>query len=173
MNLQRIAVLSAVAIPLAIVPTGLAKLPSPAVKTIVPGVSVAGVKLGMTTALAKKTLGPGSVCGVAAFPNAKQCTWSVTPNARPDRSPKVTIVTIAGRVRAITIDGGTGGAAIKSYRTARGIGIGSTRAALFSAYPKLKTPFGPDNPTLGSGRTTTSFFVQGGRVKTLQVGSPG
>jgi hypothetical protein len=173
MNLQRIAVLSAIAIPLTIVAVGQAKLPSPKVKTIVPGVSVAGVKLGMTTALAKKTLGPGSVCGVAAFPNAKQCTWSVTPNARPDRSPKITIVTLAGKVRAITVDGGTGGAAIKSFRTVKGIGIGSTRAALFAAYPKLKTPFGADNPSLGSGRTTTSFFIQGGRVKLLQVGSPG
>ena len=173
MNLQRSAVLSAIAIPLTIVPVGQAKLPAPKVKTIVPGVSVAGVKLGMTTALAKKTLGPGSICGVAAFPNAKQCTWSATPNARPDRGPKITILTLGGKVRAIEVDGGTGGAAIKAFRTSKGVGIGSTRAALFAAYPKLKTPFGPDNPSLGSGRTTTSFFIKGGRINSLQVGSPG
>ena len=169
MNLRRIAVPCALAVALGLASTAEAKLPTPAVTTIVPGVSVAGVKLGMKTAAAKKLWGPGSVCGPAATgPGGTQCTWSVTPNAQPDLSPKLTIVLIKGKVRVITVDGGTGGPAIKAFRTAEKIGVGSTQAALEKAYPGIST----ETNGLGSGPTVTYFSTKNGRVQSIQVGSP-
>ena len=47
MTLRRLALPSALAVTLALAPAAVAKLPAPATTTIVPGVSVAGVKLGM------------------------------------------------------------------------------------------------------------------------------
>ena len=175
MTLTRVVLPAALAAALALAPTAAAKLPAPPVTTIVPGQSVGGVKLGMKTATAKATWGPGFTCGAAAAgPGTTQCTWSATPNARPDRGAKLSVVLIAGRVRAITVDGGAGAtpASVKALRTSKGIGIGSTRAAFRAAYPGAKTPSGPDNPTLGAGATITSFFLAGGRVRSIQVGSP-
>jgi hypothetical protein len=172
-HLRRVAVPSALILALVLVPAAEAKLPNPKVTTIVPGKSVAGVKLGMRLAVAKQTWGPGSKCGAgAAGPGSTSCTWSATPNAQPDRGPKLILLSIGGKVRAITVDGGTGGTAIKTFRTAKGIGVGSTLAALRAAYAGLGTSLGPDNPSLGSGPTITSFYVKGGRVKSIQVGSP-
>ena len=80
---------------------------------------------------------------------------------------------IAGKVRAITVDGGGGGPAITKFATAKGIRIGSTRTALQAAYPGLSTAaLGPANPSIGSGRTITSFYVPANRVRSIQVGSP-
>ena len=59
-------------------------------------------------------------------------------------------MSVGGKVRAITVDGGT---AIKAFRTSKDIGIGATVAALRAAHPGLATPLGPDNPSLGSGAT--------------------
>lgn len=169
MNARRIAVPSALVLALMLIPAAQAKLPAPSVSTVVPGKSVAGVKLGMTLSAAKTKWGAGSTCGPAAWPNATQCTWSVTS---APKSPKLTLVSIGGKVRAIAIDGGTGGAAIKAFKTSKGIGIGSTRAALTGAYGTLETALGPDNPSLGTGKTVTSFYVKGGRVQSMQVGAP-
>jgi hypothetical protein len=127
----------------------------------------------MKLSVAKQTWGSGFKCGPgAAGPGSTQCTWSKTPNAQPDRGPKLILLGIGGKVRAITVDGGTGGPAIKAFRTAKGIGVGSTLAALRAAYPALGTSLGPDNPSLGSGPTITSFYTKGRRVKSIQVGSP-
>jgi hypothetical protein len=49
--------------------------------------------------------------------------------------------------------------------------VGSTLAVLRAAYPALETSV-PDNPSLGSGPTITSFHTKGGRVRSIQVGSP-
>ncbi len=173
MTLRRALVPSALVLTLALVPAAQAKLPANTAMTIVPGQSVGAVKLGMATAVAKAKWGPGFACGAAAAgPGSTQCTWSATPNARPDRGAKLTIVMIGGKVRAITVAGGTGVAAIRTIRTAKGIGVTSTRAAFAAAYPGARTPYGPDNPTLGAGKTSTTFSMVGGRVDAIQVGSP-
>ena len=173
MRLRHIVVPGVLMLSMALVSTAEAKLPAPKVTTIVPGKSVAGARLGMKLSVARKKWGAGSKCAAAAAgPGSIACTWSVTPNAQPDRSPKLILVSIRGRVRAITVDGGTGGRAIKAYRTKKRIGIGSTAAALRKAYPRLGSSLGPDNPSLGSGRTITSFYLKGGRVRSIQVGSP-
>jgi hypothetical protein len=167
---SRLAIPSTLALGLLLVPAAGAKLPEPSVTTIVTGKSVAGVKLGMTLAAAKRKWGAGSKCGAAAAgPGSTYCTWSTTSSPQ---SPKLTLVAIGGKVRAITVDGGTGGAAIKAFKTSKGIGIGSTKSALQAAYPALGSSLGPDNPSLGSGATITSFYTKGGRIKSLQVGSP-
>lgn len=173
MRLRHALIPSALALSLALVPAAEAKLPANTVMTIVPGQSVGAVKLGMTTAAAKAKWGPGFACGAAAAgPGSTQCTWSATPNAQPDRGAKLTIVMIGGKVRGITVAGGTGVAAIRTIRTTKGIGVTSTKAAFAAAYPGAKTPYGPDNPTLGSGKTATTFAMTGGRVSSIQVGSP-
>lgn len=170
MHPRRLAVPSALILALMLVPAAQAKLPAPSVKTIVAGKSVAGVKLGMSISAAKQKWGTGSKCGAAAMgPGSTQCTWATTGSGN---SPKLILLFMGGKVRAITVDGGTGGAAIKAFKTPKGIGIGSTLAALQAAHPGLGTSLGPDNASLGSGGTITSFYVKGGRIKSLQVGSP-
>jgi hypothetical protein len=171
-HLRRIAVPSALtlALTLVVAPVADAKLPAPKVTTVVVGKSVAGVKLGMTLTAAKQKWGAGSKCGAAAAgPGATQCTWS---NSSSPNGAKLILLGIGGKVRAIVVDGGPGGAAIEAFRTTKGIGIGSTTAALKAAHPGLANTLGPDNPSLGSGATMTSFYVKGGHVRSLQVGTP-
>lgn len=173
MNRRRIAVPVALALAVVSVPAAQAALPTPPATAIVPGKSVAGVRLGMALSVAKTVWGAGSTCGAsAAGPAAVTCTWSSTPNARPDRGPKLILVGIGGKVRSIVVDGGNKAAAVAAYRTTKGIGTGSTVAALRKAYPGLGTALGPDNPSLGSGATITSFHTAGGKVRSIQVGSP-
>lgn len=171
MRTRSLAIPCALVLGAMLAPAAEAKLPTPSVKTIVTGKSVAGVKLGMTLSAAKKKWGAGSKCGAGAFgPGASQCTWSVTSSPQ---SPKLILLAIGGKVRAISIDGGTGGADIKAFKTSKGVGIGSSLSALKAAHPGLGSSLGPDNPSLGSGATITSFYVKGGHVKSIQVGSPG
>ena len=165
-----VAVPSALVLAALLAPAAGARLPTPAVTAVVTGKSVAGVKLGMTLPAARARWGAGSKCGAAAAgPGSTHCTWSTTSSPQ---SPKLILLSVGGKVRAITIDGGTGGAPIKAFKTSKGIGIGSTLAALRTAHPGLGSSLGPDNPTLGSGSTITSFYVKSGRIKSIQVGSP-
>jgi hypothetical protein len=167
---RRLAVPCALVLGLMLIPAAEAKLPTPSVTTIVTGKSVAGVKLGMTLTSAKQKWGAGSKCGAGAFgPGAKQCTWSVTSSPQ---SSKLILLAIGGKVRSIVVDGGTGGADIKAFKTAKGIGIGSSLGALKAAHPGLGSSLGPDNPSLGAGATITSFYVKGGHVRSIQVGAP-
>ena len=172
MHLRRIAVPPALtlALALAVAPVADAKLPTPKVTTIVIGKSVAGVKLGMTLTAAKQHWGSGSKCGpAAAAPGSIQCTWSTSSSPN---GAKLILLSIGGKIRAIVVDGGPGGAAIEAFRTSKDIGIGSTAAALKAAHPGIANTLGPDNPSLGSGASMTSFFVKNGRIRSLQVGTP-
>lgn len=177
---RHLAPLAAVTLALVAPAAALAKLPAPKVRTVVFGKSVAGVKLGSSLAAAKKAWGSGSSCGAAALPPTTpgtQCTWSTTPGAKPDRGAKLTLVAIKGKVVAITIANGTGGAkaGIRKYLTSKGIGVGDTFAAARKAYPKLSALSGTPaaaNADLGSGKTATSLFFVSGKLDSITVGSP-
>lgn len=168
---RRAVVLGALASALVVPVVAQAKLPAPAVKTVVFGKSVAGVKLGMSLAAAKAAWGPGSKCA------AKKCTWSTTPNAQRDLGARLSFVLNKGKVVAIIVQDGTGGAkaGIKKFRTAKNIGIGSTSAAVRKAYPALG-PFsgsvGFGNANLGSGKTVTNFQFVNDKLDAFQIGSP-
>lgn len=116
-------------------------------------------------------LGPGSKCA------AKKCIWSTTPNVQRDLGARLSFVLNKGKVVAIIVQDGTGGAkaGIKKFRTAKNIGIGSTSAAVRKAYPALG-PFsgsvGFGNANLGSGKTVTNFQFVNDKLDTFQIGSP-
>jgi hypothetical protein len=180
MSSRRIATFAALALMLAIPLAAQAKLPAPKTKTIVFGKSLGGIKLGSSLAAAKQAWGPGSSCGDAAVPPLgafKQCTWSTTPGAQPDRGAKLTLVSTKGKVVAITIANGTGGtkAGIKGFRTAKRIGIGATLEAVRKAYPAIGPASGSPSAAsvdLGSGKTVTSFFFVANKLDILTIGSP-
>jgi len=147
-----------------------AKLPAPAVKTVVFGKSVAGVSLGMPLAAAKAAWGPGSKCA------GTTCTWSATP-ATPATGAKLAFTVKKGEVVTILVQDGTGGTAagIKRFRTAKKIGIGATLAALRKAYPALGPATGSvgfAEVDLGSGKTVTNFQFVNDALDTFQIGQP-
>lgn len=170
MMARRIAVPGLLVAALAIPASAQAKLPAPAVKTVVFGKSVAGVSLGMTKAAAKAAWGPGSVCA------GTTCTWSATP-ASPTTGAKLAFTVKKGKVVTILVQNGTGGASagVKRFRTAKKIGIGSTLAATRKAYPALGPAAGSvgfAQVDLGSGKTMTSFQFVNDALDAFQIGQP-
>ncbi|HMM49682.1 MAG TPA: hypothetical protein PKE32_08760 [Miltoncostaeaceae bacterium] len=136
----------------------LVAIPAVAQAKIVPGSKVAGVALGDSAAKVKATLGtpePGSNI----------------LNYRYLKRHGLGVYFVAGKALDITVVG-------KKQRTASGIGVGSTRAALEKAYPKAKcrpalvgtNAFECRLPGRFAGRRTETVFVtKKDRVATITV----
>lgn len=140
----------------------LAVVPVVAQAAIVPGRSVAGVQLGATTAQVRATLGA---------PDA----GSNILNYRYIARRGLGVYFIAGKAYEITVVKGP-------QKTAKGIGIGSTRAAVTTAYPKATCAkavtgvrtFECTLPGRFAGRATrTVFTTKSGKVSEITVGYVG
>jgi hypothetical protein len=162
----RIAVPTLVSL-LVVVPAAEAKLPSPPTKLIVPGRSIAGVKLGMKAEDAVKKWGKGSECDEVV---GVSCHWRGTMkqgSARFDvRDGKVYSITITAGQKPVTFDNVYRKPLVK-WKTAKKVGLGTSLYTVGKKYKKAKPDGG--GLALSSGKRETLFSSSGGRVASLIV----
>jgi hypothetical protein len=134
---RRRIVVSVLAIGCVACPTvALAKLPSPRTTLIVPGRSIAGVKIDMNQTQVFHQWGRTS-----CIPGL--CTWRGPGN--PLHAERATVSFVKGKVIQIDINASTSGNNLKfkpgklsKWKTGKNISLGSTRAAVKRAYPAAK-----------------------------------
>jgi hypothetical protein len=151
-----------------------ASLPSAHSTLIVPNRSLGGVKLGGSLAAATGAWGKGGTCSVSG------CNYTTTGDRTGDASFLIGATTVGGpeRVLSISIEAGLVGVKhtyntpLTRFRTANGIGLGSTLAQLHHAYPHMSKEPGAEFFTLkGPGESLTSFNVEEGRVESIKTQS--
>lgn len=132
----RIAAAGLVAVLAATAPAA-AKLPRPKTTLIVPGKSLAGVRLDMTRA---QVFGQW---GSTSCPSPGVCQW-VAPGT-PGKTERATVSFVKGKVSAVTIAAATSGSngkfkpgILSKWKTAKGIRLGSQKSAVPRAYPAAK-----------------------------------
>jgi|CZKG01.1.fsa_nt_gi hypothetical protein len=170
-------VLGAVAA-LALAPAAaLAALPTAHSTLIVPNKSLAGVKLGSSLAAASSAWGKGGTCGLAS------CSYTTTGDRNGTAAFLIAATTVGDpeRVVSVAVEAGVLSAStgkhnfntpLARYKTASGIGIGSTLAQLRHAYPHLVKEIGAPFYTLkGPGEGFTGFSVSEGRVQGVKMQS--
>ena len=114
----------------------LARLPSPKTTLIVPGTSIAGVKIGMSQTQVFHQWG-----GTSCIPGV--CTWQGPGN--PSHAERATVSFVNGKVIQVAINAATRGNNLKftpgqlsKWKTGKNIALGSTRGAVKRAYPAAK-----------------------------------
>jgi hypothetical protein len=148
-------------------PAADAKLPAKGGKTIVPGSSIGGVKLGMDAEAAVKRWGKGGTCDTAL---ASSCRWDGSMKQGGLRFEQV-----GGKVSSITIEAGQEPTtcepvyrgAITKWKTSKGIRIGSAMRRVAKKYPKAKPDGG--GLVLASGKRRTYFSSSGGRAESISI----
>lgn len=172
---------------LLLAPAAGAALPSNRDKTIVPGASIGGVKLGMGARAAVAAWGP-SRCAEAAD---ILCHYEVAPSSANFNTGNAAFELAGGKVAAVSItsaydfdsSGNTTAdisRALAKYKTASGIGLGAGIAQLKRAYAAVRgrTYAGGASAvyTLGGGARSTQFRfapVNGTlRLYSLRIGRP-
>jgi hypothetical protein len=161
-------VLGAVAA-LALAPAAaLAALPTAHSTLIVPNKSLAA---------ASSAWGKGGTCGLAS------CSYTTTGDRNGTAAFLIAATTVGGpeRVVSVAVEAGVLSAStgkhnfntpLARYKTASGIGIGSTLAQLRHAYPHLVKEIGAPFYTLkGPGEGFTGFSISEGRVQGVKMQS--
>ena len=169
MRLRKIAVASLIAtatLAAAAAPAADAKLPSPSSKKIVPGRSIAGVKLGMDAKAAVEKWGAGSNCEVTI---GSACTWSGTM-----RQGRARFTVESGKVASVTVEAGQKvnyepaySRPLTTWKTSKRIGLGAALRKVKRAYPKAKPSGG--GLTLTSGASRTIFQSSLGRTASISI----
>ncbi len=154
-----------------------AALPTTHSTLIVPVKSLAGVKLGSSLASATAAWGKGGTCSDSG------CNYESTKDKDGTASFIVaqTSTTAPIKVVKVSIEAGLASLAygakknfdtpLDRFKTAKGIGIGSTVANLKHAYPGLKKPSTGLFDLAGPGESVTLFEVQEGRVAGISMQS--
>ena len=149
---------------LVLAPPAVAALPGGS-KTIVPGRSIGGVKIGMPAEDARKLWGKGGSCDELIKSTCRYADRFEAALQFEVVNGKVSSVAI----RVATNDQGTPRyrGTILRWKTAKKIGIGSSQRSLIRAYPKVKpSPSGLD---LVAGTRRTVFATSGGRVSEIAI----
>jgi hypothetical protein len=161
-------VLSAVLAVLLLPSVARAALPAFPNHRIVPGKSVAGVRIGMAAASAIATWGGNDACPPGT--NDGSCTWT-----GPTGRGSATLSLQGGKVSSIDLRLSTSNrgypiykGALMKLKTSKKIGLRSTIPQIVKAYPKVKGS--PSGPALGSGAHTTTFSTSGGRATEITIG---
>jgi hypothetical protein len=150
-------------------PAADAKLPAGGGKTIVPGSSIGGVRLGMDAAAAVRKWGKGGSCDAAI---GSSCRW-----AGSMRQGSMRFDLTNGKVSAIVIDAGQQPTTyepvyrgpITKWKTDRGVRIGTALRTVAKKYRKAQPDGG--GLALKSGKRTTYFSSSGGRTATITIQS--
>ena len=146
---------------MAVAAVSAARLPSPKTTLIVPGRSIAGVKIGMNQAQVFHRWG-----STHCIPGV--CTWQGHGNA--SHAERATVSFYKGSVIQIDINAGTSGTNLKfkpgqlsKWKTGKNIHLGSTRGAVKRAYPaaKANNSTGVAGWDLFGGRHFTRFSTFG------------
>ena len=153
----------AVAIPA----TADAKLPAKGGKTIVPGSSIGGVRIGMDAEAAVKKWGKGGSCDTAI---GVSCRWDGSMKQGSMRfdvtNGKVSTIVIEAGQKPTTFEPVYKGP-ITKWKTSKGVHIGTTLRKVAKKYPKAKPDGG--GLALSSGKRTTFFSSSGGRTESISI----
>lgn len=114
----------------------LAHLPNPKTTLIVPGTSIAGVKIGMNQTQVFHQWG-----GTRCIPGL--CTWQGPGD--PSHSERATVSFVQGKVIQVAINAATRGLNLKftpgqlsKWKTGKNVGLGSLKGSVKRAYPAAK-----------------------------------
>jgi hypothetical protein len=148
-------------------PAAEAKLPAKGGKTIVPGRSIGGVKIGMDAAAAVKKWGKGGSCDTAI---GTSCRWDGSMkqgNMRFDiTNGKVSTIVIEAGQQPTTYEPVYKGP-ITKWKTAKGVRIGTDLRKVGQKYPKAQPDGG--GLVLASGKRKTYFSSSGGRTESISI----
>lgn len=171
---------------LLLAPAAGAALPSNKDKTIVPGASIGGVKLGIGARRAVAIWGP-SRCAEAAD---LLCHYEAVPSSANFNTGNAAFQLEGGKVTAVSITSAYGfdrsrnvvpqiSRALAKYKSAAGVGLGATVAQVRRAYPAARgraTGGAYARYVLGSGARTTlfNFAADNGtlRLYSIRIGRP-
>jgi hypothetical protein len=171
----RIGLVLCVVVALAAPALAQAALPQAKSTLIVPAKSLAGVKLNSSVAAAVAAWGKGGTCSSSSCQYGSQSnslgTASFLAAKRTEASPTLVV--------EISITVGRSGTGLKPnfktplarYRTASGIGLGSTVKELKHAYRHLVSEQGKVFSLKGAGESMTTFVAENGRVETITTQS--
>jgi hypothetical protein len=175
----RIGLVTSVVLALALPAGAQAALPTTHSTLIVPVKSLAGVKLGASLASATAAWGKGGTCSE----NGGACIYESTNDKDGSASFLVaqTSTTAPVEVVNVSIKAGLTSRAVGAkknfntpldrFKTAKGIGIGSTASKLKHAYPHLKKSITGIYNLAGPGESFTLFEVEEGRVAGISIQS--
>jgi hypothetical protein len=148
-------------------PAAEAKLPAKGGKSIVPGRSIGGVKLGMDATAAVKKWGKGGSCDVAVDTS---CRWDGTM-----RQGRMRFEVTNGKVSTIVIEAGQQPSTfepvysgpITKWKTKKGVRLGTTLFKVAKKYPRASPDGG--GLVLASGTRRTYFASSGGRTASITI----
>lgn len=165
------AVAVVLALALALAAGAQAALPKPKTMLIVPGRSIAGLEVGKPETAVAKAWGPGGCTSGTCSYEGKKGTGETAVAYLEERQgtpPKIWMVFISANIADAAKPNFEG--PVSKYRTAKGIGLGSSLAEVRRAYKAVKKT-GPTTYVLsGPGEAETQFgFGSDGRVINLQI----
>jgi hypothetical protein len=149
------------------VPAAEAKLPAKGGKSIVPGKSIGGVKLGMDAAAAVKKWGKGGTCDAVV---STSCRWDGTMRQGSLRfdvtNGKVSTIVITAGQKPQTYEPVYKGP-ITKWKTSKKVGIGTALRTVAKKYPKAFPDGG--GLQLRSGKIATYFESSLGGVASITI----